>query len=217
MGLRHSTKDSNQREPDPRGDEGSCPGGFESLQSKTGASEFRAEQNKVRIKDAAKIILALPAYEKFSLNELLVLCLPKMPANTKTSLSKTISSLLNNDYLRTDEKGYISINTERLSEISWKAEQTSDYREVKLNGGTKRLITPLRELVLILDPNAIPSIHGLAVKFELSSRSKNLNSETIEAALRDLIKAGWLINTGNNTVCRSKKIPSVDEARPLSS
>jgi hypothetical protein len=157
MGLRHSTKDANQREPDPRGDEGSCPGGFESLQSKTGASEFRAEQHKSRIRDAAKIILALPSYEKFSLNELLVLCLPKMPGNAKTSLSKTIGNLLNNGYLRSDEKGYISINTARLSEIPGKLEQTSDYRVVKLNSGTKRLITPLRELVINLAPNVTPT------------------------------------------------------------
>lgn|GEM_PF-5282204 len=217
MGLQPSKESSQQREPTPPTFQGSDTNSFESLESKAAASEFSTEVHKARLKAASKIILGLPEYEKFSLNELLVLCLPKMPGNNKLSLSKTISSLLGSGYLSSDKLGYISVNTERLSQIRTKVPQTSDYEEIKLKCGTKRLLTPLRKLVTELDPEFMPTILGLAVRFEQFIGSKNLNSETIEAAMRDLIKAGWLINTGNDTVARFRKIPRVDDVRQLNS
>ena len=188
---------------------------FDSLTSRAYPVDRRVELHRARFKAAAKIVLGLPDWEKFSFNELLVLCLPKMPGNNKSSLTRTIGNLVVNGYLTKDEAGYISINSERLSEIRNRVRETSEFKAIRLNNGEERIITPIRELAIGLDMNSIPSISGLALKFERSLPPSKLNSETIKAALVDLVKAGWLVSTGKTMVTRCRKIPSVSDAKPL--
>jgi hypothetical protein len=211
----NSHRGSRVEEPKRPQDIGPKAESFDSLTSRAYPVDQRVELHRARFKAAAKIVLGLPDYEKFSFNELLVLCLPKMPGNNKSSLTRTIENLAVNGYLTKDEAGYISINSERLSEIRNKIRETSEFKIIRSNSGGGRILTPIRELVIGLDMNSIPSIRGLALKFERSLPTSKLNSETIKAALLDLTKAGWLIDMGKNTVARCREIPSVCKAKPL--
>jgi hypothetical protein len=138
-----------------------------------------------------------------------------MPGNNKSSLTRTIDNLIVNGYLTQDEAGYISINREKLSEIRNKVREASEFPIIRSSDGRERIITPIRELIIRLDSNSTPSINGLALRFQRSLSASKLNSETIEAALLDLTKAGWLIATGKNKVARCRKIPGINDAKPL--
>jgi hypothetical protein len=136
--------DTESRVDDPRRprDIGPKADSFDSLTSRASPVERIVELHKARFKNAAKIVLGLPDYEKFSFNELLVLCLPKMPGNNKSSLTRTIDNLIVNGYLTQDRAGYISINREKLSEIRNKVGEASEFPRIGSSEGMSD--TPLK-------------------------------------------------------------------------
>lgn len=176
---------------------------------------FQVREKHARIKAAGSIILSLPEWERFSLSELLVLCLPKMHS-PKTSLIQTVSTLVTDGYLKIDNDGYYTLNLDKCSQHKQRIqEHHSSQQVVSARDGSNRLRTPLRDLIISLDPNTMPMLLGLATRFEKMQKCKTLNSETIESALRDMIKAGWLIDCGGGKVRRYRKIPSIGDAKSL--